>query len=254
MAGSSSDIRFPLGGLSRRLGYQNPQEGVYTTPACLNVRSQDTFKERLRGGSRPGLVQVLPPKSYEIDDPPSEIPTTVEFNPTKDTRVHSDQATTNFGSAANLDFGRLSGRISRSFLHFDLGLISGGTVTSATLSLYGFSTGSAQAASVNRMTQTGWVELQATYNVYATATNWAVAGGDFTSTDAVSFTIPATATAHWLSITGMATLCNDALDNMSDQLHICIKSDDEAVSARFRANSINSGVGGFPLLSVEYTA
>lgn len=51
------DLRFPLGGLHRRSGYQ--QQQPYTTPDCLNVWPSDVFGERLRGGSRPGLAKAF---------------------------------------------------------------------------------------------------------------------------------------------------------------------------------------------------
>ena len=48
-----STIRFPVGGLNRRQGYQ--EQPPYTTPDCLNVRPEDPAEGRERGGSRPGL-------------------------------------------------------------------------------------------------------------------------------------------------------------------------------------------------------
>ena len=46
-------LRFPLGGLHRRLAFQ--QQEPYTTPDCENVRPRSVLSNRLTGGSRPGL-------------------------------------------------------------------------------------------------------------------------------------------------------------------------------------------------------
>lgn len=47
------DLKFPTGGLNRRLAFQT--QPPWTTPSCLNMRSFDTVAGRERGGSRPGL-------------------------------------------------------------------------------------------------------------------------------------------------------------------------------------------------------
>jgi hypothetical protein len=55
VAGDVLDLRFPVGGLVKRYGYQS--QPPYTTPDCMNVRAFDTFEGRERGGSRPGLTR-----------------------------------------------------------------------------------------------------------------------------------------------------------------------------------------------------
>ncbi len=54
---SAIDIRFPLGGLHKRFGYQT--QPPFTTPDALNVRPEDTYEGRERGGSRPGLTKAF---------------------------------------------------------------------------------------------------------------------------------------------------------------------------------------------------
>jgi hypothetical protein len=49
-------LRFPLGGVDRRLGFQAHQP--FTTPAALNVYPDDCVTGRARGGSRPGLSKA----------------------------------------------------------------------------------------------------------------------------------------------------------------------------------------------------
>lgn len=50
-------LRFPVGGLNRRYGYQT--QPPFTTADCLNVRPFDSQEGRERGGSRPGLATVF---------------------------------------------------------------------------------------------------------------------------------------------------------------------------------------------------
>lgn len=53
MAQTALSLRFPVGGLSERYGYQD--QPPYTSPRLENVRAADTLENRERGGSRPGL-------------------------------------------------------------------------------------------------------------------------------------------------------------------------------------------------------
>lgn len=52
-----TELRFPLGGLNRRFGYQS--QPPYTSPSCLNVRPDGNSVGRERGGSRPGLAKAF---------------------------------------------------------------------------------------------------------------------------------------------------------------------------------------------------
>lgn len=54
------ELRFPSAGVSRRMGFQETVRGTreaYPTPWAVNVRPEDPLAGRLRGGSRPGLVE-----------------------------------------------------------------------------------------------------------------------------------------------------------------------------------------------------
>jgi hypothetical protein len=51
------DIRFPVGGVSRRQGFNlQAKKESYTTPWAVNCRPEDPLAKRLRGGSRPGVT------------------------------------------------------------------------------------------------------------------------------------------------------------------------------------------------------
>lgn len=58
MATESLDIQAPIGGLDRRLAFQ--QQPPYTYADGTNFWPNDQFTGRLRGGSRPGLVKAIP--------------------------------------------------------------------------------------------------------------------------------------------------------------------------------------------------
>lgn len=60
------DVRFPAGGLNKRLAYQ--QQSPFHTLDCLNVRLEGTLEKRLRGGSRPGLA-----KSFSTRDSDNKV-------------------------------------------------------------------------------------------------------------------------------------------------------------------------------------
>lgn len=50
-------LRFPLGGLNRRVAYR--QQPPFTSPDCINVRPDAALEGRSRGGSRPGLGKAF---------------------------------------------------------------------------------------------------------------------------------------------------------------------------------------------------
>lgn len=62
MAKGRVNLRFPLGGINRRNGYQ--WQPPFTTPGCLNVRPDGNSQGRERGGSRPGLQKE---RSNQVD-------------------------------------------------------------------------------------------------------------------------------------------------------------------------------------------
>jgi hypothetical protein len=114
-----------------------------------------------------------------------------------DTYVRYSAATTNFGTETELWTGdRLGVHTSRSILRFDFSALPAGVViTAAELLLYYATSSSPDPAGetywVYELTQTGWVETEATWNIYKTGSNWASAGGDYTTTDGASLTVPA---------------------------------------------------------------
>ena len=57
------ELRFPIGGLVRRYGYQS--QAPYTTPDCENVVPRDVLENRERGGRRV-LVRNRGPGAWRV--------------------------------------------------------------------------------------------------------------------------------------------------------------------------------------------
>ncbi len=62
------DLHFPASGIDLSAGFSRQpnrpigQQGLYarTTPEGVNVRAYESLSQRVRGGSRPGMVRHLP--------------------------------------------------------------------------------------------------------------------------------------------------------------------------------------------------
>lgn len=182
---------------------------------------------------------------------------TTSFGVLADTRIHSDEQNSNFGFASNCTFGRLSGRISRSLLYFNMSSIpSWAIVLAASLILPGAADSldtPGILCKAQRIIQPGWIELEATWLDWATGQGWATAGGDLTTTDEVSFDMIVVAGFGTHTITGMAPLAQDAVTNRGGQLHICLKKDVESSDGREFFNS-REAFGTDPQFSVTYLA
>lgn len=61
MAGKQFELRFPIAGVARRIGFRDSADTrqAYPTAWAVNCRAEDPFAKRLRGGSRPGLTKLL---------------------------------------------------------------------------------------------------------------------------------------------------------------------------------------------------
>jgi len=191
-------------------------------------------------------------------------PATVTFLLTKDAFIRDTSPTTNFGNNENLKIGvgvNTPGTVDRPVLHFDLSqpsvegttIPSGATMTAASIAFTTLNPTVGGAAKARRLTQAAWVELQATWNNYATGTPWTTAGGDYTVTGEVDWSLPTGSGAFTLS--GLAALCQDALSNRASQLHLLLMNVDEATDGRnatFRDSEYGPIPSQRPLLTVSY--
>jgi hypothetical protein len=147
----------------------------------------------------------------------------------------------NYGSLNN--FGAVSssgGLIIRGALRFDASAIPvGSTITSASLEAYAwFNFGAGPAGrtyEVNRITQTGWVESQFTWNDYSTGNAWASGGGDFTTTDQSTFTGLAAPSWFTWNDAGMIAQVQYAVDNVGGIIHMLVKDADETAASSIGA-------------------
>lgn len=104
-------------------------------------------------------------------------------------------------------------------LKFDFSAIGAGIITAASLKLTKNNEGGG-ACTANRLTETGWVEAQVSWDDYATSTAWATAGGDFTGVDSVGFTAPGPS-GNTVTMS-VLTQVEYARDNVSDVAHFLI--------------------------------
>lgn len=248
------NIRFPLGGLNRRLDYQS--QPLFTAPDLLNVLDRDCLTGRLRGGSRPGMSKAFP---TQIGGITGAVSASAEFQPTKDTYLDSGATTTN-RDTLGLKVGLTGGAIYRTILHFDLSSIpSSPTVTSASLRIYVTSMPFTYTnVYVRRIRRNDWVENEACWANYkgtgGGATPWTTAGAgssvsDYDATYQTEHTVTG---PGFYTFSSLAAIVQDALTNFSEQLHIEILSTDETVSRNFVFNDVEAS-NDRPTLTVNYT-
>ncbi len=134
---------------------------------------------------------------------------------------------TNYGTATELIICGESSNLSRALLYFDVSTLS--TPSAEYLGLYFTTLGTSVAGrtyKICRLTQASWTEAGATWLKYDGTNVWTLAGGDFTVTGAITFTIPS-ANNTWAYI-DISSLVDDAINNRSNKLYILIQDSDEA--------------------------
>ena len=172
----------------------------------------------------------------------------------KDTFFYAAQNTVNNGSADSLNILADDDGAIRSILQFDFSAIPPVTITSATLSLTVKSgDGDGRSYWAYRLTQTAWVELQATWNEYSTGNSWASAGGDFTVTDGNTVVVPTVGQqADW----DVTSLVQYFINNDGEIANFLIKDDAEgpvgSVGSNFYSSDFAGTVTWRPKLTINY--
>ncbi len=146
----------------------------------------------------------------------------------------------------------------RGILSFDFSALDDSAVIeSAYLDLYYFSNSigndpAGETVEVNRLTQTGWVEGEATWNDYKSATPWTMAGGDYTVTDQAAAIMPGGFGFVRWTVTEQV---RHAQSNTSEIAHMLVKFSSSAASnAAARFLSKESGdPSRHPRLIINYT-
>lgn len=192
---------------------------------------------------------------------------TTTFAPTADCYLDSVNDTTNFGTTDPILFGLGDNKTfsrCRGLLLFNVGTIpAAASNVSATLTLTnagspgaGYTNGAFRLA---RLARTNWIELEATYNQYASGSNWTAAGGDIAAPPSSVTATPANSGAN-LIFTGagglnLAAFVTDAVANQSGLMSVRIVRTSETVANDYlRFYSRDNGTSSNrPLLSVTYT-
>jgi len=186
--------------------------------------------------------------------------TTLTVQPSaKDNTLNEGAATTNYGSLTSIYVRSNVTGDYRSVAEFSLAdLPAGATISAATLGLYYYTKSEADAVGrtywAYRLTRTDWVEAESTWNIYKTGSNWTAAGGDYTTDDGASTTVPAgygwmswnvLVQVQWAQTNSVAAefLFRDGTEGASPALNCIYYSNDEATQTTLR-----------PRLVIEYTA
>lgn len=177
---------------------------------------------------------------------------------TIDAYIEQNAATANRGTTINLNATESPGQNRYSLVKFDFSAFvpAGATITLATLSLYCLATASGRTIGVYRLLRTDWVEMEATWNVFKTGSNWGTAGAlntstDYTTTDAA--TAASVAVGQWLNETVTAQV-QTALDSVGGVAHFLIKDTGaDAYVANGWSSRDNTTAANRPKLYIEYT-
>lgn len=180
-----------------------------------------------------------------------------------DTYIKSSAATSNYGSASDFWIGEDNGNtnyVMRCLMKFNK--LSDGTIPayaiidSATLSLYAITDASSNARTLRvYRSLRAWVVNQVTWNIWATGSNWATAGGfgatDCEQTDCGSLALSATETINQYKVIPMsASLIQEIVAGTVANNGFLLKVDTELDDA-YKYNS-SEAASNKPVLNVTY--
>ena len=170
------------------------------------------------------------------DQYPIKIDPTLTVQPSgADNTLLSGSPDNNYGSEACIYVGYSSyvtAEKYRSILRFDFSsLPSGADISSATLSLYYYdyyNNPSGRTYWAYEVTQTAWTEMGSTWNKYDGTNNWSTAGGDYTTTNGASKTVPAS--FGWMDWT-VTTLAQHFQSSHNEIANFLIRDGTEGTNA-----------------------
>lgn len=269
-ANRSTDADDWIDGMTDALKNANVMSGNFQTVQCsMTDASVPKLTDGLFDAAIGFKLIIQKDRTANVaEEEPVIVPATVTFSLTKDAFLRDTSPTTNFGNNENLKLGvgvNTAGTIDRPLIHVDLSAVpasgsiipipDGATITAAHIEFTYLNPGGSGTVKIRRLTQSAWVELQATWNRYATGLDWALAGGDFTTALEVDWPKPTAADTNPVSTTDLAILVQDALDSRSKQLHLILMMADEITNGNnitFRDSEYNPIPSQRPSLSVSY--
>lgn len=186
---------------------------------------------------------------------------TVQPN-TKDTYILENVPTLNFGSYVDIIVRDEVDKTGRSILEFDISGLPGEAILSAaSLQLrycnYQHTNPSGKTVWAYKLTRTDWVELEATWNIYKTGSNWTATGGDYVTSDPSGGSITFPADCAWM-IWNVLAIVQDAYDG-SIAAEFLIKFETEDLASGyslvyFHSNNYTVITDLCPKLVIDYTA
>ena len=200
----------------RKVMYQGNEVGMLPNPFYTDASGDGEVygvREVLQGGQVTLTATGLVSKTYPIDIDPT-------FGPsisTKDNFIRESTPTTNRGGDSLLVVAYLTNFLNVILIDTDFSATPMGSVISATMELYYFGKfGDAvgETLSFDRNKRPDWVELQSTWQIYKTGSNWQTAGAmganDRDTANRTSALIPAA--FSWVPW-NILDHAQDALDN-----------------------------------------
>jgi len=179
----------------------------------------------------------------------------------KDTHIEKGSPNDNYGDASKIQVYDDSNYHQRSILEFDISDIPANAIFSqGDLELYYESWYANDPVGISvgayKLTRTDWVELEATWNIYKTGSNWTSAGGDYVTTDPAGKSIVFPANPGWMTW-DIQAIVENACGN-SDNVEILVKFDNEnvAFASRHQAFWYSNNYpteANRPKLTVTYT-
>lgn len=165
-------------------------------------------------------------------------------------------ATTNMGTDVDLMLYDHPTQQYRALLRFDFSALPAGAVISAaSLELYYWyksGTPAGHNAYCYEVTQTGWVETESTWNRYKALTNWATAGGDFTTEAGAVAVFPAD--FGWMEWDVLNLVKHFQSTHAEIANFIMLMNESSAANPYFHSNNYVTDTSLCPKLTITYTA
>jgi len=180
---------------------------------------------------------------------------------TKDNRLRENLPDTNQGDNATLVLRSEVGGRYRPILEFDISDIpANAEFTQSDFSMY-FRYASAESPTgktiwVYKLTRTDWVELESTWNIYKTGSNWTNVGGDYVTTNPSGASVTVPADLGWITW-DIQNIVEDACgnsDNVELLVRFSVENDNPATYTYFHSNNYTTNTSLRPKLTVTYTA